>query len=253
MGKARQARPAPGSAGFGDGSGEGWPGGGVTVRIYTRTGDAGETGLLGGVRVAKDHRRIEACGALDELNAALGLVLAHLDGSPAELLYRLQEDCFRLGAELASPESGKAPASAGSDWVSDEDVIELERAIDRWDAQLPPLRQFILPGGTPAGAAMHLARAVARRAERRVVALAAVEPVRPTVLRYLNRLSDLLFVLARWVNHSAGATERPWGAAPWRGARRGTRPSDPKGVLERPGTERKQPSSGGSSDPSSGD
>jgi len=187
------------------------------VKIYTRTGDAGQTSLFGGRRVGKDDPRVEAYGAVDELNAVLGLAVAQLGGEePTELLLRLQEDLFRLGADLATPgDAGRAGESRVR--VSDDLVEALERAIDRYDAELPPLRQFILPGGTVAGATLHVARTVARRAERCTVALAAREQVNPAALRYLNRLSDLLFVLARWVNHRAGVAEVPWGSPPWRG------------------------------------
>ena len=186
------------------------------MKIYTRTGDGGDTGLLGGGRVPKHHPRVEAYGAVDELNAALGLAVAHLgDAEPADLLRRLQDECFQLGADLAAPGGGDRSGSLPR--IGDEHVSALERAIDHYDGQLPPLRQFILPGGAPAAAALHLARAIARRAERRVVALAAQETVNPAALRYLNRLSDLLFVLARWVNQRAGVADIPWGSAPWRG------------------------------------
>lgn len=188
------------------------------MRIYTRTGDGGETGLLCGVRVPKAHPRVEAYGAVDELNALLGLVAAHLGGAePAPLLQELQRDCFLLGADLATPPGDARRRGVGLPQVPAQRVAELEAHIDRYDAQLPPLRQFILPGGTVPAALLHVARTVARRAERRVAALAAQEPVNPVVLQYLNRLSDLLFVLARWVNHRAGVADAPWGREGWRG------------------------------------
>ncbi len=178
------------------------------MRIYTRTGDGGQTGLWGGARVWKDHPRVEAYGAVDELNSVLGMVRWLVPGEElAHLLSRIQESLFRIGAELA------APAAASGEripQVTAECVAELERWIDRLSADLPPLRAFVLPGGTEAGAWLHIARTVARRAERRVVALARQEPTNPEILRYLNRLSDLLFVLARWVNHQAGVPEPPW-------------------------------------------
>ncbi|HEY8393762.1 MAG TPA: cob(I)yrinic acid a,c-diamide adenosyltransferase [Thermaerobacter sp.] len=191
------------------------------MKIYTRTGDAGQTSLFGGRRVGKDNPRVQAYGAVDELNAVLGLAIAHLgQEEPAALLRRLQDDLFQIGADLATPDDPNRPAGSQPARVGDDRVEELERAIDRYDADLPPLRQFILPGGTVAGATLHLARTVARRAERCAVALAAREPVNPAVLRYLNRLSDLLFVLARWVNHRAGVADIPWGSPPWRGPAR---------------------------------
>ncbi|EKP94696.1 cob(I)yrinic acid a,c-diamide adenosyltransferase [Thermaerobacter subterraneus] len=181
------------------------------MKIYTRTGDAGETGMLGGGRVPKAHPRVEAYGAVDELNAALGWAAALLDGAdPAPVIHQLQQECFALGADLAAPPGPAREAATGLPRVTAQQVQALEGLIDRYDAQLPPLRQFILPGGAPAAAALHLARTVARRAERRVAALAAQEEVNPVVLQYLNRLSDLLFVLARWVNHRAGVPDVPW-------------------------------------------
>lgn len=180
------------------------------TRIYTRTGDAGETGLIGGHRVPKDHPRVEAYGALDELNSALGAVRAVLtDAEVGEVLIRAQHDLFALSAEIAAPGSGPPVAP-----VAPAQVDALERIIDRLSTGLPPLRAFILPGGNAAGSLLHLARAVARRAERRVVALARAEPLNPEIVRYLNRLSDLLFVLARVVNQRAGAAEVEWHPAP---------------------------------------
>jgi len=177
------------------------------TRIYTRTGDGGQTGLIGGERVSKDHLRVEAYGTLDELNSALGAARAFLgDGEIADVVEQMQHDLFALGAEIASPaeETDRLPR------CSPAQVEALEALIDRFDAALPPLRAFILPGGGPAGSLLHLARAVSRRAERRVVTLARAEPLNPEVVRYLNRLSDLLFVLARTVNHRSGMTEILW-------------------------------------------
>lgn len=189
------------------------------TRIYTRTGDAGETGLIGGRRVAKDDVRVEAYGALDELNSAVGAARAFLHGgtpSRADLdaaFDQIQRDLFTLGAEIAAPgKEGEGPR------VGAADVEALERLIDRFDAALPELRVFILPGGAPAGALLHVARTVARRAERRVVTLSRNESLNPEVLRYLNRLADLLFVLARTVNARAGAGEAEW--RPGKGAGR---------------------------------
>ena len=178
------------------------------VKIYTRTGDTGETSLFGGTRVQKSDPRVDAYGDVDELNACLGL--ARASGADAEIeaeLLRLQRDLFALGAQLADP-GEKLAARVTKAVLGDDDVARLEQVIDRLEAELAPLRRFILAGGSPAGAALHVARAVCRRAERRMVAL---EPAVDTVLlRYVNRLSDLLFVLARVVNRRAGAPETEW-------------------------------------------
>lgn len=177
------------------------------MRIYTRTGDQGETGLFGGPRVRKDVPRIEAYGTVDELNAVLGLSRAA--GPPPEIdavLLRVQHELFVLGAELASPQAGRAAIPT----TEPGHVAALEADIDRFEAALAPLKEFILPAGSPAAAHLHVARTVCRRAERRVVALAAAEPISPTVLQYLNRLSDLLFVLARAANQAAGQADVPW-------------------------------------------
>jgi len=178
------------------------------VKIYTRTGDAGETSLVGGSRVAKNDPLVDAYGEVDELNAWLGLVRAsRVDPAIDHELDRLQRDLFALGAQLADP-AGKLAGRVTKAIVGDQDVARLESLIDRLEADLPPLRRFILAGGTPAGAALHLARTVCRRAERRMVAL--TPPVDPALLRYINRLSDLLFVLARTVNHRGGVLETEW-------------------------------------------
>jgi cob(I)alamin adenosyltransferase len=182
------------------------------AKIYTRTGDTGETMLFGGGRVRKDDVRVEAMGTVDELNATLGVVrmeLARGGTAPADLdplLAQMQHRLFDLGAELATPN----PTGSGTNLVNDAHVATLEAAIDRFDAQLEPLREFILPGGVPAAAHLHVARCVCRRAERRVVELMSHEPVRGELLRYLNRLSDLLFVLARAVNRANGAADVTW-------------------------------------------
>ncbi|MDQ7828754.1 MAG: cob(I)yrinic acid a,c-diamide adenosyltransferase [Armatimonadota bacterium] len=179
------------------------------TRLYTRTGDAGETGLIGGRRVPKDDPRVEAYGTLDELNSAIGAARAFLGDAPPAVtraLEQVQHRLFALGAEIAAPD----PAAAGVRPCTADDVGALEHLIDAVQAELPALRVFILPGGSPAGSLLHVARTVARRAERRVVALARAEPLNPEVLRYLNRLSDLLFVLARAVNQAAGRPETPW-------------------------------------------
>lgn len=177
------------------------------IRIYTKTGDDGTTGLIGGKRVPKDALRVETYGTVDELNAILGMVRSF--SLPAQLdaiFQRMQDDLFTIGAELALPE-GAERADWGVPALQDEDVLVLEKAIDECDAQLEPLNRFILPGGTPAAALLHLARAVARRAERRCVALARAERVDPQILRYLNRVSDLCFVLARYANHAEKKSE----------------------------------------------
>jgi len=176
-------------------------------RIYTRTGDRGETGLIGGTRVPKDHPRVEAYGAVDELNAHLGVVRAQIaDAELGALVDEIQHRLFDLGAELAAP----AGAAGGASPIGDAAVTALERAIDAYQAALPPLREFILPGGAPLAASLHVARTVCRRAERRVVTLARAETVRPDLLRYLNRLSDLLFVLARVANRRVGRPDVVW-------------------------------------------
>jgi cob(I)alamin adenosyltransferase len=176
-------------------------------RIYTRTGDSGETGLIGGHRVLKDHPRVEAYGAVDELNAHLGAVRVQMEDAQVDaLISQIQHRLFDLGAELATPAGAATRASA----VDDTDVADLERAIDMHQATLTPLREFILPGGAQVAATLHVARTVCRRAERRLVALAQNEPVRGELLRYLNRLSDLLFVLARVANQRAGRADVTW-------------------------------------------
>ena len=179
------------------------------MKIYTKTGDSGETGLFGGPRVSKDSPRIEAYGTVDELNSALGVVRAHLEPGEVEtLLAEIQHDLFALGAQLATPD----PAAHQTALVGAKQIERLEQAIDRFQEQLAPLREFVLPAGTPAAAALHLARTVCRRAERRVVTLmrGAAEPVSGETLVYLNRLSDLLFVLARWENKSVGRPDEAW-------------------------------------------
>ena len=179
------------------------------MKIYTRKGDDGRTALYGGGRVSKAHVRVEAYGSVDELNAAVGLARA---ASPAEdvdaVLARMQSDLFDLGAELAAV--GRAAEALGETRLTEADLERLERDIDRFEAELPPLRSFVLPGGTEASARLHLARTVARRAERRLVELADQEPLRPLLVQYLNRAGDLLFVLARLANARAGVADVPW-------------------------------------------
>ena len=178
------------------------------MKIYTRTGDAGETSLFDGTRVKKHDGRVDAYGDVDETNAWLGLARSPaIDADLDAEIVLLQRDLFALGAQLADP-SDKIAVRVTKAALGDADVARLERLIDRLETELPPLRRFILAGGTPAGAALHVARTVCRRAERRMVAL---EPaVDPILLSYVNRLSDLLFVLARAVNHRAGVPETEW-------------------------------------------
>lgn len=179
------------------------------MKIYTKTGDDGSTGLLGKGRLRKDDARVEAYGTIDELNAVLGVVRAEeLDASADALLAQLQDDLFTVGAALADPD----PEGKFHNQITGDHVERLERAIDQLGDEAEPLRSFILPGGSPAAAGLHLARAVSRRAERLVVHLAHQddEHVPTDLLVYLNRLSDLLFVLARAVNHRAGVADVPW-------------------------------------------
>jgi len=179
------------------------------MKIYTKTGDAGDTGLFGGPRVGKDDLRVEAYGAVDELNAVLGLARARGgDDELAGLLAAVQDELFTVGASLATPPGARAQAAVPP--VDPAWTQTLEAAIDRFEAELPPLRHFILPGGTALGADLHHARAVCRRAERRTVALHRREPVDAALLTFLNRLSDFLFVAARVANHRAGAAEITW-------------------------------------------
>jgi cob(I)alamin adenosyltransferase len=177
------------------------------TKIYTKTGDLGDTGLFGGPRVRKDDPRIAAYGTVDELNATLGLVRCEqLPAGVDQLIERVQNQLFDLGAELATPN----PAEFGLRIIGETQIVALEQAIDEHEATLEPLKQFILPAGTRAAAGLHLARTVARRAERDLVTLAAEAPIASELIVYLNRLSDLLFVLARSVNHSAGVPDVPW-------------------------------------------
>ena len=181
------------------------------MRIYTRTGDAGDTGLFGGGRVGKDDPRVEAYGDVDELNAALGLARA-VEMMPRidETLVPIQRDLFSLGALLATPDRDRMRQHLEKARIDEGRVAELERAIDDGEAELEPLRAFIVPGGTPKAAALHVARTVCRRAERRVVTLSRDVEIPGIVVVYLNRLSDLLFVLARVANVRAGAGEVTW-------------------------------------------
>jgi cob(I)alamin adenosyltransferase len=184
------------------------------VKIYTRRGDRGETDLFGGERVPKDALRVESYGAVDELCAALGVAAA--GSSQADVLAlveEIQSTLFSLGSYLATREAGHR-GKAGIPEPCDADVLALEKRIDAFEAELPPLERFILPGGTGAAAGFQLARAVCRRAERRAVALHREEPLSEALLRYLNRLSDLLFVLGRVENRRAGVREPEWALRP---------------------------------------
>lgn len=178
------------------------------MKIYTRRGDTGETGLYGDIRVSKDSIRIQTYGTIDELNAVLGLALSspNLPAGAGEPLRRLQGELFQLGAELATP-AGRRVASA---LLDSPEIERMETEIDEMEKRLPPLRTFILPGGSVTSSWLHLARTVCRRAERELVSLSRAEPVRPVVLRYLNRLSDYLFVLGRLANLEAGVSDIPW-------------------------------------------
>jgi cob(I)alamin adenosyltransferase len=178
------------------------------MKLYTRTGDAGETSLFDNSRVSKADARIDAYGEVDELGAWIGLVLAsHADPEVSRTLAQIQLDLFAVGAQLADP-AKKIAGRVIKAFLSDADVARLEGEIDRYEVGLPSLTRFLLAGGSPAGAALHVARTVCRRAERRIVGLAP--PVDPILLRYINRLSDLLFVLARAANQRAGVPEREW-------------------------------------------
>jgi cob(I)alamin adenosyltransferase len=181
------------------------------MRIYTKTGDGGTTGLFGGGRVAKDDARVSAYGDVDELNSAIGVARATepVDFSD-ELLASIQRDLFSIGGHLATPDPEKVKKALARAELSEARVAVFEQAIDAADAELPALRAFVLPAGTPKAAALHLARTVCRRAERSVVHLAAAADVPPLFLVYLNRLSDLLFTLARVANHREGEGDVTW-------------------------------------------
>jgi cob(I)alamin adenosyltransferase len=179
------------------------------VKIYTRTGDRGETGLFDGTRVPKSDARVDAYGEVDELNAVVGVArAAGVDADVDAPLGRLQRDLFALGARLADP-AARIAGRVTKASLTAEDVTQLETWIDRFEAELPPLCRFILPGGSRPGATLHLARTVCRRAERRMVALGP-DAVDPLLIAYINRLSDLLFVLARLVNKREGEPETEW-------------------------------------------
>jgi cob(I)alamin adenosyltransferase len=179
------------------------------MKIYTKTGDTGQTGLFGGTRVSKASARVASYGDVDELNSLLGVVCAHeQEVAVRAQLERIQSELFTLGAELAS--TPDKHVNTGVELLDENDITRFEHEIDALEADLSPLKSFVLPGGCPQAARLHLARTTCRRAEREVVALAALEPVRPEILRYLNRLSDLLFVMARHANFRAKVADIPW-------------------------------------------
>lgn len=183
----------------------------MTLRIYTRTGDEGDTGLFGGGRVPKDHIRVDAYGDVDELNSFIGLArsiepLSRID----EVLAPIQRDLFSIGALLATPDRDRMREQLAKARLDEARIAQLEVAIDDAESELEPLKAFVLPGGTPKAAALHVARTVCRRAERRIVALGREVEVPGLVVIYLNRLSDLLFVLARLATKRAGAGEVTW-------------------------------------------
>jgi cob(I)alamin adenosyltransferase len=179
------------------------------MKIYTRTGDDGTTGLFSGARVEKTSSRIEAHGSIDELNSALGIARAALPHPDVDvLLVTVQRQLFAAGADLATPLEAKAAIPR----IAPTDTAWLETEIDKMTAALPPLREFILPGGTPAATHIHLSRAICRRAERDVLRLSAGEAINGELPVYVNRLSDFLFTLARFENHLAGRAEEPWKA-----------------------------------------
>lgn len=183
----------------------------MTLKIYTKTGDDGRTALFGGERVTKDDIRVEAYGDVDELNAVLGAArAAEMMPRIDEVLAPVQRDLFAIGALLATPHPEDYKKQLEKARLTDKRIAQLEQAIDDGESELAPLKAFIMPGGTPKAAALHVARTVCRRAERSVVRLAHSTDVPPIVIVYLNRLSDLLFVLARVANHRAGAGEVTW-------------------------------------------
>lgn len=179
------------------------------TKVYTRAGDDGTTRLGGGQKVPKHARRIEAYGTVDELNACIGVArAAGLDPSLEECLAKIQNELFHLGSDLCVPEEDKERMKVPT--IAQHHVDALERRIDAWSAELGPLENFILPGGSAGAARLHVARTACRRAERRVVALAGEEDVNPLALKYLNRLSDALFVMARWENAKKGVADVLW-------------------------------------------
>jgi cob(I)alamin adenosyltransferase len=183
------------------------------MKIYTKTGDGGETGLFGGGRVKKSDLRVEAYGDVDEVNAHLGWALTLLANHPlGREIEEIQADLFTLGADLATVPAAAAMSTRAMR-LAPQRAARLEELIDRWESETTPLKHFILPGGSPGGAALQVCRAVCRRAERSVVRLSLAESVNPDAVVYLNRLSDLLFVLSRWVNAREGVPETIWKGA----------------------------------------
>lgn len=179
------------------------------MKIYTRQGDDGTTGLFGAARVRKDSIRVSAYGDVDELNALIGVTRAeNPDPDIAVILERVQSELFTLGAQLATPNADDAPKNIPT--INNEHIARMEKEIDRFDAELPPLRSFVLPAGTRLASMLHVSRTVCRRAERSVVTLASSDPVPSLAITHLNRLSDLLFTLARLANHRAKVEETKW-------------------------------------------
>jgi len=177
------------------------------ARIYTRTGDKGETGLLGGSRVPKNSLRVQAYGDIDELNSIIGVVRTFSTNQDIEIVLEgLQRDLFTAGTELAHPNA----VNPDDLQITSDKIVALEKAIDRFQEKLPPLKVFILPGGSKAGALLHFARTIARRAERNIVALNTTEKVSENLIPFVNRISDLLFVMARLVNQQDGLREQEW-------------------------------------------
>lgn len=186
------------------------------AKIYTRTGDKGTTGLYGGKRVSKDNLRVEAYGAIDELNSAIGLTIAQIRNPKLEIrkeLSKIQNDLFEVAAVLATPARGRVKEKRIHEQFTShltKRVLEFEKLIDSLTSKLSPLNSFILPGGGKAGAMLHLARSISRRAERRIVSLAKIEEVNSEIIIYMNRLSDLLFTIARYVNFIEKKKETIW-------------------------------------------
>lgn len=179
------------------------------MKIYTKTGDMGETVLFGGQAVAKDHPRLQAYGSIDELNSFIGwLRAAGLDKDLDAVMHRAQNQLFAIGAELASPDRERLQGRHAA--IDENDVMAMEHQIDGWEKELQPIKNFILPGGTEASSRAHCVRTVTRRAERLVVALKRDVEIAPVIIRYLNRFSDLVFVLARIINHRAGVPDIEW-------------------------------------------
>lgn len=178
------------------------------MKIYTKTGDSGNTSLFGGKRVDKDNQRIEAYGTVDELNSVLGIVLTeNTNDKTRKILSSIQESLFVIGAELATPLDVESKAIIP---ITDEEIKILENYIDELDAELTPLKNFILPGGTKSASMLHFARTVCRRAERRIVEIDKSENISKIIIAYINRLSDLLFVIARYENHITSTPETEW-------------------------------------------